>query len=99
MEAVARDAGITRAVILQHSATSSPARGSDRAGDIARAHAGLRDTLADLSAGGPQELMLESLAAPWRGHAHPVTWRLVLMPPLGAPESLRKSIAEGRQWR
>lgn len=30
-------------------------------------------------------------------HDHPTTWRLVLLAPEGAPESLRKSIANGRR--
>jgi hypothetical protein len=41
--------------------------------------------------------MLESLRAYLQAvRDHPTTWRLVLMPPEGAPELLRTSIARGR---
>ena len=41
--------------------------------------------------------MLESLGLYLSAVArHPDTWRLVLMPPAGAPESLRRSIRQGQ---
>ena len=51
----------------------------------------------DLAAGEPRRLLLGAL----RGYleavqAEPVTWRLVLMPPEGAPPVLRERIAQGR---
>jgi hypothetical protein len=51
----------------------------------------------DLAAGDPRELLLGAL----RGYleavqAEPITWRLVLMPPEGAPAILRDRIAHGR---
>jgi AcrR family transcriptional regulator len=53
--------------------------------------------LGDLSEGDPAELMLESLSRYLDAvERHPATWRLVLMPPEGAPELLRKSIIRGR---
>jgi hypothetical protein len=53
--------------------------------------------LTDLTEGDPQELMLDSLGAYLHAvRDHPATWRLVLMPPEGAPELLRKRIARGR---
>jgi AcrR family transcriptional regulator len=56
-----------------------------------------RSTLADLSEGNPTELMLESLRTYLTVvEQHPRTWRLVLMPPEGAPEVLRRRIVRGR---
>jgi hypothetical protein len=53
--------------------------------------------LGDLSKGDPSELMLESLRTYLTAVAqNPMTWRLVLTPPEGAPELLRRSIARGR---
>jgi hypothetical protein len=55
-------------------------------------------TLTDLSEGEPVELMLESLDAYLRAvRDHPTTWRLVLMPPEGAPKILRRRIEQGRR--
>jgi AcrR family transcriptional regulator len=99
VEAVARQAGVTRAVIYQH----FPDRQGLLAGvvdrETSRALAQVSETtLEDLSEGDPKELMLESLDAYLRAvHDHPTTWRLVLMAPEGAPESLRTSIADGRR--
>ena len=46
------------------------------------------------------DLMLESLQAYLHVvRSHPTTWRLVLVPPPGAPEILRNRIASGRQGR
>jgi AcrR family transcriptional regulator len=50
-----------------------------------------------LADGDPRETLLAGL----RGYLHaaqtdPVTWRLALMPPEGAPEILREQIARGR---
>lgn len=98
LEAVARRAGITRAVIYQHFedlqalleavVRRESARALDQVGQSA---------LDDLSGDNARELLLESLASYLRVvRDHPTTWRLVLMPPEGAPESLRRSIAAGR---
>jgi AcrR family transcriptional regulator len=51
----------------------------------------------DLTSGDPRDALLAAL----RGYleavrADPVTWRLVLMPPEGAPEKLRERITQGR---
>jgi AcrR family transcriptional regulator len=97
IEAVARRAGVTRPVVYGHF------------GDLDRLLAALVDretgrALAQLSAilpadleGDAGELLLGAL----RGYldavrTDPVTWRLVLMPPEGAPAALRERIARGR---
>jgi hypothetical protein len=54
-------------------------------------------TLTDLTEGDPTQLMLQSLRAYlYAVRDHPGTWRLILMPPEGAPQILHKSIAHGR---
>lgn len=98
VEAVARRAGITRAVVYQHFADLQELLEAVVAHEMARAHAQVTETaLTDLSQGDPRELMIESLQAFLCAvHEHPTTWRLVLMPPEGAPRSLRQRIARGR---
>jgi AcrR family transcriptional regulator len=100
IEAVAREAGITRPVVYGH---------FQDLGGLLEAlvqREGVR-ALGQLAAVLPSELELaagdpaEQLAAALRGYleavlADPATWRLVLMPPEGAPEVLRNRIAEGR---
>ncbi len=99
VEAVARRAGITRAVIYQHFRDRRALLEAVVDRETSRALAQVSETtLADLSEGDPQELMLESLEAYLRAvRDHPTTWRLVLMPPEGAPEILRYRIEEGRR--
>lgn len=98
-EAVARRAGVTRAVIYQHFRDLRDLLEAVVEREGARALAQVSETaLQDLSEGDPQQLMLESLDAYLRAvRDHPTTWRLVLMPPEGAPESLRHRIEEGRR--
>ncbi len=99
VEAVAQRAGITRAVIYQHFGDLQALLEAVIARETSRALAQVSETaLTDLSKGDAKELMLESLEAYLRAvHDHPTTWQLVLMPPEGAPEALRQSIAKGRQ--
>ena len=98
IEAVAREAGITRPIVYGHF------------GDLAGLLEALIDresvrALAQLDAVLPTELApgdpVEQLLASLRGYleavrADPTTWRLVLMPPEGAPEALHERIATGR---
>jgi hypothetical protein len=65
---------------------------------MARALSRISETaVGDLTEGDPTALMLESLRTYLAAvEHHPITWRLVLMPPEGAPELLRKSISRGR---
>src|SRR5688500_15633365 len=98
IEAVARRAGITRPVVYGHFSDLPgllealvDQEGGRALGQLAAVLPG------DLAAGDPRELLLRAL----RGYleavqAEPVTWRLVLMPPEGAPAVLRERIAQGR---
>lgn len=99
VEAVARRAGITRAVIYQHFGDRQALLEAVIERETSRALAQVSETaLTDLSEGDAEELMLESLRAYLRAVSdHPTTWQLVLTPPKGAPESLRESIAKGRR--
>lgn len=99
VEAIARRAGITRAVIYQQFGDLQALLEAVIERETSRALAQVSETaLADLSEGDAQELMLESLEAYLRAVTdHPATWHLVLMAPEGAPDSLRQSIAKGRQ--
>lgn len=97
MEAVAREAGITRPVVYNHF------------GDLA----GLLDALVDRELGraleqlvlprpapgvSARQALLDALAGYLRAvAADPVTWRLVLTPVEGAPDSLQEKIALGRR--
>jgi AcrR family transcriptional regulator len=98
IEAVGRAAGITRPVVYGHF------------GDLAGLLSALIDRVAErastqlatvLPSGTSGEAPGEQLLASLRSYleavrADPLTWRLVLMPPEGAPEALRDHIAEGR---
>lgn len=98
IDAVARRAGITRPVVYDHFPTLGALLDAALQRETLRALSQLEGVL--LAPGMPgdrRELLLASL----RGYletvqADPVTWRLVLMPPEGAPESLREQIAAGR---
>ncbi len=98
IEAVAQRAGITRAVVHQHFGDLETLLRTVVERETARAMAQVSETTpTDLSEGDPQTLMMESLHAFLSAaRDHPVTWGLVLMPPEGAPEILRQSIARGR---
>ncbi len=98
VEAVAQRAGITRAVVYQHFADLQALLEAVIERETSRALAQVSETtLEDLSEGDPVELMLESLRAYlYAVQNQPNTWRLVLMPPQGAPEMLHRAIAEGR---
>lgn len=98
IEAIAQSAGITRATVYQHFADLNALLEAVIERETSRALAQVSETtLSDLTEGDPRELMLESL----RAYLHavqnqPSTWRLILMPPEGAPETLHESIASGR---
>jgi AcrR family transcriptional regulator len=98
IERVAREAGVTRPIVYGHFGDLPGLLRAlvDREG--MRALVQLAEILPpEGAAGDPRELMLVAL----RGYLDavrddPVTWRLVLMPPEGAPPVLRERIAEGR---
>src|SRR5919202_3854095 len=98
MEAVAREAGVSRPIVYSHFHDLPGVLEAlvDREG--ARALAQLAEVLPrDLTSGDPRENLLAGL----RGYlaaaeADQVHWRLVLMPPEGAPDVLRERVAAGR---
>lgn len=98
IEAVARRAGITRPVVYGHFKDLGGLLEALVTRESERALAQLANVLPrDLSAGDPREALLSGL----RGYleavqADPATWRLVLMPPEGAPGILRQRIEQGR---
>ncbi|MHB8509280.1 MAG: TetR/AcrR family transcriptional regulator [Candidatus Dormibacteria bacterium] len=99
IEAVARAAGISRPIVYEHF------------GDLEGLLRALvdriaEDALAQLDAvlprsqaqGPPGALLLASFEAYLRAAcSDPVTWKVVLMPPEGAPPYAREKMAEGRQ--
>jgi AcrR family transcriptional regulator len=98
IESVARRAGISRPIVYDHFDDLPGLLHALVEREMTNAHAQIAETeLHDLSEGDPLALMLDSLrkylAAVER---HPTTWRLVLTPPEGAPELLRRSIRRGR---
>jgi AcrR family transcriptional regulator len=99
IEAVARRAGITRPVVYGHFDDLPTLLEAmlDREGG--RALSQLAEVLPKQLA--PNASPRQDLLAGLHGYleavaADPVTWRLVLMPPEGAPAVLRKRIAAGR---
>src|SRR5919202_6296130 len=98
IEAVAREAGVSRPIVYGHFRDLPGLLEALVEREGARALAQLATVLPkDLGAGDPRASLLAGL----RGYlaaaqADPVTWRLVLMPPEGAPDVLREHIARGR---
>jgi AcrR family transcriptional regulator len=98
IEAVAREAGITRPVVYGHFQDLQALLEAlvEREGE--RALSQLATVLpTSLAEGDPREELLAGM----RGYleavqADPVTWRLVLMPPEGAPLVLRERVEQGR---
>ena len=97
IEAVARRAGITRPIVYGHFGDLAGLLEALVERESVRALAQLETVLPSDLSGDP----VEALVAGLRGYleavrADPMTWRLVLMPPEGAPEVLRERIAAGR---
>jgi AcrR family transcriptional regulator len=99
IEAVAREAGITRPIVYGHFRDLGGLLEALFERESMRALAQLAEVLPrDLSAGDPAEQLIAALAGYLEAvRSDPVTWRLVLMPPEGAPRSLHEGIARGRQ--
>jgi AcrR family transcriptional regulator len=99
IEAIAKRAGITRPVVYAHFETLDALLEAMLQRETLRA-------LAQLGAIMPTELpegsgRSDALLGALRGYlqaieADPVTWRLVLMPPEGAPKVLREQVERGR---
>jgi AcrR family transcriptional regulator len=98
IEAVASAAGVTRATVYLHFADLQELLEAVIERETSRALAQFSETaLTPLDEGEPRTLLLEALEAYLHAVAsRPSTWRLVLMPPEGAPPSLRRKIAAGR---
>lgn len=98
IEAVSRAAGITRPVVYEHFGDLAGLLDAVVKREMAHAlHQVTETALTELTEGPPVDLMIESLSSYLHTvRSHPTTWRLVLMPPQGAPEILREHIAQGR---
>jgi AcrR family transcriptional regulator len=98
IEAVAREAGITRPVVYGHFHDLNGLLEALVEREAARALQQLTTILPlPPPAGDRRELLLSALEAYLRAaQSDPATWRLVLMPPEGAPALLREHIARGR---
>jgi len=99
IEAVAREAGITRPVVYSHFTDLDGLLEALVERETARALDQLAEILPTTEEAIPdrRQALLDAMAAHMRAaQAEPGTWRLVLMPPEGAPESLRERIAAGR---
>jgi AcrR family transcriptional regulator len=98
IEAVAQRAGISRPIVYHHFETLGALFEAMLEREGARALSQLGEVIPErIDADDPREALLGAL----RGYLEtvrgdPVTWRLVLMPPEGAPEALRLQITDGR---
>ena len=98
IEAVAREAGISRPIVYGHFEDLPRLLEALVLRESARALAQLATVLPiDLAQGDPREVLLAALHGYLAAaEADPAAWRLVLMPPEGAPGVLREHIARGR---
>jgi AcrR family transcriptional regulator len=98
IEAVARAAGITRPIVYRHFSDLAELLEALVDRETTRALAQLRGFLPpDLGGDDPRPGLLAALDGYLRAvRDDPVTWRLVLMPPEGAPGLLGERIAAGR---
>jgi AcrR family transcriptional regulator len=98
IEAVAREAGITRPIVYSHFHDLPGLLEAlvEREGERALSQLPTV-TSEDVGTAEPRDLLLAALSAYVQAaETDPATWKLVLMPPEGAPELLRERIAEGR---
>ncbi len=98
IDGVAREAGITRPVVYGHFDDLPGLLHALIEREGARATAQLEEVLPQPANGGdPVELLVGALEE-WLEAVReaPATWRLVLMPPEGAPPELHEGIAESR---
>lgn len=98
IEAVSREAGVTRPIVYGHFGDLSGLLEALVDREEARARAQLIEVLpGPLVDSDPDETLLAALDAYLRAVlAEPDTWRLVLMPQEGAPQLLHDRIARGR---
>ena len=98
IEAVSAGSGVTRALVYNHFRDLRELLEAVIERETSRAVAQVSETtLTNLSEGEPRQLMLDALEAYLSAvRSSPTTWRLVLMPPEGAPPALHTKIASGR---
>ncbi|MHB8533136.1 MAG: TetR/AcrR family transcriptional regulator [Solirubrobacteraceae bacterium] len=98
IQTVAASAGITRPIVYEHFGSLDGLLDELVRREMSKALEQIEATaLGDLGAADPVELMLESLSSYLAAvAANPDTWRLVLMPPAGAPPSLASRVERGR---
>jgi AcrR family transcriptional regulator len=100
IDRVAREAGISRPIVYEHFSNLSGLLHALLARETNRAGAQLAEVLVRLTPGGqdPTELLLEALAGYLdMVRADPITWRLILTPPEGAPKQPRARIEQARE--
>ncbi len=98
IEAVARQAGITRPIVYSHFRDLAGLLEAliEREGDRALAQLATF-TPAEVGEDDPHGLLLSAMRAYMEtAENDPITWKLVLMPPEGAPELLQERIRNGR---
>jgi AcrR family transcriptional regulator len=98
IEAVAREAGITRPLVYGHFGDLDGLLEALVERETARALSGLAEVLpVELRGDDPRDALVAALDGYLRAvEADPMTWRLVLIPAEGAPATLREQIDRGR---
>jgi AcrR family transcriptional regulator len=99
IEAVAREAGITRPIVYGHFHDLPGLLEALVQREGRRALAQLAAVLPEsLASGDPREQLLAALTGYLEAvRSDPETWRLVLMPQEGAPQILQRHVARGRE--
>jgi AcrR family transcriptional regulator len=99
IEAVAREAGITRPIVYGHFRDLQGLLEALVEREGRRALAQLATVLpASLASGDPREQLIAALTGYLEAvQSDPETWRLVLMPQEGAPQILQRHVAKGRE--
>jgi AcrR family transcriptional regulator len=98
IDAVAKRAGVSRPIVYSHFGDLGSLLETMLERESESALRQLADVLpTELESSDPREALLSALRAYLEVvRADPVTWRLVLMPPEGAPQLLRDQITRGR---
>jgi AcrR family transcriptional regulator len=98
IDAVAKRAGVSRPIVYAHFGDLGSLLETMLERESESALRQLADVLpTELESSDPREALLSALRAYLEVvRADPVTWRLVLMPPEGAPQLLRDQITRGR---
>ena len=99
IDAVARGAGISRPIVYDHFRDLAGLLEALIERETVRSREQLAAVLpGDVAPGDLRGALLDAMRRYLHAaQAHPDTWRLVLMPPEGAPELMRARIAEGRE--